>query len=142
MTQRREIRNAIAEFIGGLNLVQRKPAKGESDVSRFVEGALDGAHRAAGLTRSGEIRTLLDHDSRAGSPLPRGWTSKPATGPGDREAYMLGAFRCVASLWPSHGAPYVAPGNRHISKGDIDWRCGGANVEDLCVSAFPNWSVD
>ncbi len=46
-----DFNNMLAVIIGGLNLLQRKLAKGETDVLRFVEGAIDGAQRAAGLTR-------------------------------------------------------------------------------------------
>jgi len=46
-----DFNNMLAVVIGGLNLVQRKLAKGETDVQRFVEGAIDGAHRAAELTK-------------------------------------------------------------------------------------------
>ena len=46
-----DFNNMLAVVIGGLNLIQRKVAKGDFDVSRFVEGALDGAQRAAGLTQ-------------------------------------------------------------------------------------------
>jgi PAS domain S-box-containing protein len=46
-----DFNNMLAVIIGGLNLLQRKLAKGETDVERFVEGALDGAQRAASLTQ-------------------------------------------------------------------------------------------
>ena len=46
-----DFNNMLAVIIGGLNLLQRKLAKGETDVGRFVEGAMDGAHRAAALTQ-------------------------------------------------------------------------------------------
>jgi PAS domain S-box-containing protein len=46
-----DFNNMLAVIIGGLNLVQRKLAKGETDVERFVEGAIDGAQRAAALTQ-------------------------------------------------------------------------------------------
>jgi signal transduction histidine kinase/PAS domain-containing protein len=46
-----DFNNMLAVVIGGLNLLQRKLAKGETDVQRFVDGALEGAHRAAGLTQ-------------------------------------------------------------------------------------------
>jgi nitrogen-specific signal transduction histidine kinase/CheY-like chemotaxis protein len=46
-----DFNNMLAVIIGGLNLIQRKVAKGDFDVSRFVDGALDGAQRAAGLTQ-------------------------------------------------------------------------------------------
>ena len=46
-----DFNNMLAVIIGGLNLLQRKLAKGETDVERFVEGAIDGAQRAAALTQ-------------------------------------------------------------------------------------------
>jgi PAS domain S-box-containing protein len=46
-----DFNNMLAVIIGGLNLLQRKLAKGETDVERFVEGAIDGAERAASLTQ-------------------------------------------------------------------------------------------
>nr|WP_249159664.1 ATP-binding protein [Bradyrhizobium tropiciagri] len=46
-----DFNNMLAVIIAGLNLVQRKLAKGETDVDRFLDGAVDGAQRAAGLTQ-------------------------------------------------------------------------------------------
>jgi signal transduction histidine kinase len=46
-----DFNNMLAVIIGGLNLLQRRLAKGEKDVQRFVEGAIDAAQRAAGLTQ-------------------------------------------------------------------------------------------
>ena len=46
-----DFNNMLAVVIGGLSLAQRKLAKGEADVSRFIEGAIDGAQRAAELTK-------------------------------------------------------------------------------------------
>ena len=46
-----DFNNMLAVIIGGLNLVQRKLAKGETDVGRFVDGAIEGAQRAAELTK-------------------------------------------------------------------------------------------
>ena len=46
-----DFNNMLAVIIGGLNILQRKLAKGETDVGRFVEGAIDGAQRAAALTQ-------------------------------------------------------------------------------------------
>jgi PAS domain S-box-containing protein len=46
-----DFNNMLAVIIGGLNLLQRKLAKGETDVERFVEGATDAAQRAASLTQ-------------------------------------------------------------------------------------------
>jgi PAS domain S-box-containing protein len=46
-----DFNNMLAVVIGGLNLAQRKLARGEADIGRFVEGAMDGAKRAADLTQ-------------------------------------------------------------------------------------------
>jgi PAS domain S-box-containing protein len=46
-----DFNNMLAVILGGLNLLQRKLKKGETDVERFVEGAIDGAQRAAALTQ-------------------------------------------------------------------------------------------
>jgi signal transduction histidine kinase/PAS domain-containing protein/ActR/RegA family two-component response regulator len=46
-----DFNNMLAVIMGGLNLLQRKLARGETDVGRFVEGAIDGAQRAATLTQ-------------------------------------------------------------------------------------------
>jgi signal transduction histidine kinase/DNA-binding response OmpR family regulator len=46
-----DFNNMLAVIIGGLNLLQRKLDKGETDVKRFVDGAIDGAQRAASLTQ-------------------------------------------------------------------------------------------
>src|SRR6185295_16599755 len=46
-----DFNNMLAVVIGGLNLLQRKLARGETDIERFIEGAIDGARRAAGLTQ-------------------------------------------------------------------------------------------
>lgn len=42
-----DFNNMLAVVIGGLNLAQRKLAKGEADIGRFIDGAIDGALRAA-----------------------------------------------------------------------------------------------
>jgi PAS domain S-box-containing protein len=46
-----DFNNMLAVIIGGLNLVQRKLRKGDTDIHGFVEGAIEGAHRAAELTK-------------------------------------------------------------------------------------------
>jgi PAS domain S-box-containing protein len=46
-----DFNNMLAVILGGLNLLQRKLAKGETDVQRFIDGAIDGAQRAATLTQ-------------------------------------------------------------------------------------------
>src|ERR1700691_1884989 len=46
-----DFNNMLAVILGGLNLLQRKLARGETDVERFIEGAIDAAQRAATLTQ-------------------------------------------------------------------------------------------
>jgi len=46
-----DFNNMLAVVIGGLNLLQRRIAKGDTDVSRYIEAAMEGANRAAGLTQ-------------------------------------------------------------------------------------------
>jgi PAS domain S-box-containing protein len=46
-----DFNNMLAVIIGGLNLARRKLGKGEIDIDRFIDGAIDGANRAATLTQ-------------------------------------------------------------------------------------------
>lgn len=46
-----DFNNMLAVVISGLNLTQRQLARGNTDVGSFIEGALDGANRAAALTQ-------------------------------------------------------------------------------------------
>jgi len=46
-----DFNNMLAVVIGALNLLQRRLARGESDVGRFIDAALEGANRAATLTQ-------------------------------------------------------------------------------------------
>jgi PAS domain S-box-containing protein len=46
-----DFNNMLAIIIGGLNLVERKLARGETDIQKFLDGALEGAERAAALTQ-------------------------------------------------------------------------------------------
>ncbi len=46
-----DFNNMLAVIISGLSLMQRRLAKGDTDVGRFVDAALDGAQRAATLTQ-------------------------------------------------------------------------------------------
>jgi PAS domain S-box-containing protein len=46
-----DFNNMMAVVIGGLNLLQRRLARGETDVSQYIDAAMDGAKRAAGLTQ-------------------------------------------------------------------------------------------
>ena len=46
-----DFNNMLAVVIGGLNLLQRRLARGDTDVGRYVDAAMEGATRAAALTR-------------------------------------------------------------------------------------------
>ncbi len=61
-----DFNNMLAVIMGGLDLLKRKLARGETDVERFIEGAIDGAQRAATLTQ----RLLAFSRQQALSPEP------------------------------------------------------------------------
>jgi len=46
-----DFNNMLAVIISALNLLQRRLARGDTDVAPFIEAALDGANRAATLTQ-------------------------------------------------------------------------------------------
>ena len=46
-----DFNNMLAVVLGALNLLQRRLARGDTDVSMFIDGAIDGAKRAANLTQ-------------------------------------------------------------------------------------------
>ncbi|MDO9418094.1 PAS domain S-box protein [Pararhizobium sp.] len=46
-----DFNNMLAIVISGLNLLQRKLRRGETDVDRFIDGAMEGAQKAASLTQ-------------------------------------------------------------------------------------------
>ena len=46
-----DFNNMLAVIISALSLLRRKLTRGETDIGRFVDPALDGAHRAATLTQ-------------------------------------------------------------------------------------------
>ncbi len=46
-----DFNNMLAVIIGSLNLAKRRLGKGEVDIGRFIDGAIDGANRAATLTQ-------------------------------------------------------------------------------------------
>lgn len=46
-----DFNNMLAIIIGGLNIAQRRLARGEANVDKFLDGAADGAARAATLTQ-------------------------------------------------------------------------------------------
>ncbi len=46
-----DFNNMLAVVMGGLDLLQRRLARGDADVGKYVEAAMDGATRAAALTQ-------------------------------------------------------------------------------------------
>ncbi len=46
-----DFNNMLAVILGGLSMLQRRLARGDTDVGRFVDGAVDAAQRAATLTQ-------------------------------------------------------------------------------------------
>jgi PAS domain S-box-containing protein len=46
-----DFNNMLAVVIGGLNLLQRRLERGETDVAKYIDAAMDGATRAASLTQ-------------------------------------------------------------------------------------------
>jgi PAS domain S-box-containing protein len=46
-----DFNNMLAVILGALDLLERRAARGETDLSRYIEAAKDGANRAASLTR-------------------------------------------------------------------------------------------
>lgn len=46
-----DFNNMLAVVLGGLNLAQRRLDRGDTDVKRYIDGAIDGAKRAASLTQ-------------------------------------------------------------------------------------------
>jgi PAS domain S-box-containing protein len=46
-----DFNNNLAVIMGGLNLLKRRLERGETDVERFISGAMEGAQRAASLTQ-------------------------------------------------------------------------------------------
>ena len=46
-----DFNNMLAVVISSLNLLKRRMQRGETDVARFIDGAMEGAERAANLTR-------------------------------------------------------------------------------------------
>ncbi len=46
-----DFNNMLAVILGSLRLMQRRLARGETDVQKYIDGAIDGAERAANLTK-------------------------------------------------------------------------------------------
>ncbi|MER2535975.1 MAG: PAS domain-containing protein [Rhizobiaceae bacterium] len=46
-----DFNNMLAVILGSMNLLERRLARGDTDLGRYIEAAKDGAHRAASLTQ-------------------------------------------------------------------------------------------
>ncbi len=46
-----DFNNMLAVILGSLRLMQRRLARGETDIQKYIDGAVDGAERAANLTK-------------------------------------------------------------------------------------------
>lgn len=61
-----DFNNMLAIIMGSLDLAQRRHARGETDIARYLDNAMDGAQRAADLTR----RLLAFSRRQALTPVP------------------------------------------------------------------------
>lgn len=46
-----DFNNMLAVILGAMNLLERRLARGETDLARYIDAAKDGANRAAALTQ-------------------------------------------------------------------------------------------
>ncbi|MCJ2018945.1 ATP-binding protein [Methylobacterium sp. E-065] len=100
-----DFNNMLAVIVGSLNLLQRRLAKGETDVSRYVDAALDGADRAAALTH----RLLAFSRLQPLDPVPVD-ANRMVTDMSDLLARTLGETVRMetvlsAGLWKAHADP-------------------------------------
>ncbi len=100
-----DFNNMLAVIVGSLNLLERRLARGETDVSRYVDAALDGAHRAAALTH----RLLAFSRQQPLAPVPVD-ANRMVADMSDLLARSLGEAVQVetvlsAGLWKAHADP-------------------------------------
>jgi signal transduction histidine kinase/ActR/RegA family two-component response regulator len=100
-----DFNNMLAVVIGSLNLLKRRISRGENDVMKFVDGALDGAERAATLTH----RLLAFSRQQPLSPQPID-ANKFVAGMADLIRRTLGETISVETilaggLWRTHADP-------------------------------------
>lgn len=100
-----DFNNMLAVVMSGLNLIQRRLARGDTDINRFVDAALDGAMRAGALTQ----RLLAFSRQQTLSPVPLD-ANKLLSGMEDLLHRTLGEAVQVetvlaAQLWMVHTDP-------------------------------------
>ncbi|HEY0301036.1 MAG TPA: ATP-binding protein, partial [Rhizomicrobium sp.] len=100
-----DFNNMLAVVIGGLNLLQRRLARGDHDVGKYVDAAIEGATRAAALTQ----RLLAFSRQKALTPEPVD-AGRMVTGMTELLARALGEHIRVETiladgLWPIHADP-------------------------------------
>ena len=100
-----DFNNMLAVVVSGLNLVQRRLARGDTEIGRFVDAAMDGATRAGALTQ----RLLAFSRQQALSPVPLD-PNKLLSGMEDLLHRTLGEAVQVetvlaAQLWMAHADP-------------------------------------
>ncbi|MEI9887921.1 MAG: PAS domain S-box protein [Rhizomicrobium sp.] len=100
-----DFNNMLAVVIGGLNLLQRRLARGDTDVEKYVDAAIEGATRAAALTQ----RLLAFSRQKALTPEPVD-AGRMVTGMTELLARTLGEHIRVETvladgLWPIHADP-------------------------------------
>ena len=94
-----DFNNMLAVVIGNLNMIQRRMAKGQTDVGGFVDSAMEGANRAATLT--GRLLAFSRQQPLAPEPVE---PNRLVTGMSDLLARTLGETVLVetvlgAGLW-------------------------------------------
>ena len=100
-----DFNNMMAVVIGAMNLLQRRLDQGSTDVSRYIDAALDGANRAAALTQ----RLLAFSRQQALAPEPI-YPNKMVAGMSELLARTLGEHIKIetvlaAGLWQSFADP-------------------------------------
>lgn len=100
-----DFNNMLAVIISGLNLLQRRLAKGDTNVAMYIEGALDGAKRAAALTQ--RLLAFARQQPLAPEVID---ANLMVTGMNDLLAHALGETVTLeivrgAGLWQSHVDP-------------------------------------
>jgi len=103
-----DFNNMLAVIIGGLNLAKRRLSKGEADIDRFIDGAIDGA--------------------AAANPAGFGDDGPGAVATGFRAGAAGGTLNCPRHFFSSHSTQSARPadtGNPHASHLCSPRRTGG-----------------
>jgi PAS domain S-box-containing protein len=100
-----DFNNMLAVILGSINMLERRMARGETDIGRFIEAAKDGASRAASLTHR-----LLAFSRRQPLQPDVIEPNRMVTGMGELLSRALGELTEVetvlaAGLWKVHADP-------------------------------------